>query len=246
MKPFLSVIIPAYNEAKRLPLTLIDVDRILSAADYSSEVIIVDDGSTDNTRRIVHEFSRVMSNLRLIENEGRHGKGWVVRQGMLTAKGNWRLFMDADNSTSLSHFSPMIPFLKDGYGVFICSRRLKGSSMKPPQSFLKRTLGRVGNLIIQAMVLKGLWDTQCGFKCFSEEATERIFRRSRTDGLGFDVEALVVARMLGYNIKEIPVQWINNPHSKVRAVDYFKTLFEVSRIYWRRRRGAYGADAKAA
>ena len=239
MKPFLSVIIPAYNEAKRLPTTLIDVDRVLSAADYSSEVVVVDDGSTDATRRIVHEFSRVMPNLRVMENDARHGKGWVVRQGMLAAKGNWRLFMDADNSTSLTHFAHMLPFLKDGYSVFICSRRIKGSTMKPPQSLVKRLMGWLGNLFIQTVAAKGLWDTQCGFKCFSEEAADQIFRRACIDGFAFDVEVVALARVLGYRIKEMPVQWVGDPQSKVRAMNYFRALFDVVRIAWKIRRGLY-------
>src|SRR3989344_2275373 len=116
MNPFLSKIIPAYNEVKRLPLALIDIDRHLSEAEYSYEIIVVNDGSNDATAETVNRFSHLIKNLRLIDNQENHGKGWAVRQGMLSAKGNWRLFMDADNSTSIDHFNDMLPYFSAGGG----------------------------------------------------------------------------------------------------------------------------------
>ncbi len=240
MRPFLSVVIPAYNESKRLPLTLINVDKNLSARDYSYEIIVVNDGSTDSTADIVTRFSKIIKNLRLIDNMENHGKGWVVRQGMLSARGSWRLFMDADNSTTIDQFDAMVPFFsagggsafgeKESFDVVIGSRALKGSRLEPPQPIIKRLLGKFGNLIIQIIALKGFKDTQCGFKCFSEEATEAVFRRAKINRWGFDVEILLLAKMLGFTIKEIPVRWVNDARSSVGWRGYFSTLLDVVKI----------------
>ena len=232
MKPFLSVIIPTYNEAKRLPLTLMDVNKHLSAVDYDYEIIVVDDGSGDATTEIAKRLSQLIKNLRVIENKDNHGKGWVVCQGLLEAKGRWRLFMDADNATSVDQFQKMVPYLPD-YQIIIGSRDIKGAKLVPPQPFYKRWLGNLGNLIIQILLLPGIWDTQCGFKCFSEEAAEKIFRLMKTNRWAFDVEVLALGKRLGYKIKEIPVVWVNDPISKVKAWAYFQFLGEVFKIRWR-------------
>lgn len=229
MKPFLSVIIPAYNEAKRLSLTLVDINKHLSAVDYDYEIIVVDDGSRDATAEVVKRFSHLLKNLRLIENKKNHGKGWVVRQGMLEAKGQWRLFMDADNATSVDQFQKMIPYLRD-YQIVIGSRDIKGAKLLPPQPWYRRLAGNIGNLIIQVLLLPGLWDTQCGFKCFSKEAAERIFKLAKVNRWAFDVETLVLGKKLGYKIKEIPVVWVNDPHSSVKFSSYFQTLWEVLKL----------------
>lgn len=238
-KPFLSVIIPAYNEAKRLPLTLIDVDKHLSEAEYSYEIIVVNDGSKDATAEIAERFSHVILNLKVINNNENHGKGWVVRQGMLAAKGSWRLFMDADNSTTVDQFNKIMPYLKEGYEVVIGSRAIRGAKLNPPQPLYKRILGKAGNLFIQAFTVRGIWDTQCGFKCFSEGAVQKIFPLMKIDRWGFDVEALMLAERFGYKIKEIPVVWINDIRSAVGISAYFSTLVEVVKIRWWLYRGKY-------
>jgi dolichyl-phosphate beta-glucosyltransferase len=230
MKPFLSVIGPAYNEAKRLPLTLIDLDKKLSAEEYSYEILVVNDGSSDETAEIIGRFGHIVKNLRLIDNRKNHGKGWVVRRGMLESNGNYRLFMDADNSTSVDQFDNMLPFLKDGYDVVIGSRDVKGAKLIPPQPWYKRIMGNIGNIIIQILLLPGMWDSQCGFKCFSEEAARKIFSLARIDRWAFDVEALSLAKKLGYRIKEIPVIWVNNIESKVKPLSYIFFLRDVVRI----------------
>lgn len=235
-KPFLSVIVPAYNEAKRLPLTLIDMDRHLSKAEYSYEILVVNDGSVDETAEIAKRFSQIIKNLKLIDNNENHGKGWAVRQGMLSARGNLRLFMDVDNSTSVDQFNNMIPYFKEGYDVVIGSRDIKGAKLILPPPWYKRMLGNVGNLIIRILLLRGFWDTQCGFKCFSEEAALRIFRLTKINRWAFDVEALVLAKLLGYRIKEIPVRWVNNPYSSVGFGSYFSFLWDVAKIWWRVKR----------
>lgn len=245
MKPYLSVIIPAYNESKRLPLTLIDIDKYLSGADFSYEIIVVNDGSKDSTAEVVRRFSHLIKNLRLLNNAENHGKGWVVRQAMLDAKGDVRIFMDADNSTTIDQFSKMTPYLpapsgeKGKYGVVIGSRDIPGAELIPPQPWYKRIAGNMGNIVIQILLLPGMWDTQCGFKAFTAEAAEKIFPICKIDKWALDVEILSLAKKMGYKIKEIPVTWVNNPFSKVKLSGYFKFLIEVFKIKWWLTRGKY-------
>lgn len=231
-QPFLSVIIPAYNEAERIPLTLVDIDKHLSGAEYSYEILVVNDGSRDKTAEVVRNMEKMIKNLKLIDNDVNKGKGGVVRQGMLVARGKIRLFTDADNSTSISHFDSMIPYFKEGYEVVICDRALKGSRLDPPQPLYRQIPGKLGNLLIQVLLLPGIRDTQCGFKAFTDEAAEKIFSLSRVTGWGFDVEVLALAKKFGYKIKEIPVHWVNDLRSKVPASAYLKTLAETIKIRW--------------
>ncbi|MEK7640399.1 MAG: dolichyl-phosphate beta-glucosyltransferase [Patescibacteria group bacterium] len=231
-KPYLSVIIPVYNEAKRLPLTLIDIDRHLSEQEYSYEILVVNDGSKDATAEIVERFKPLIENLKLVDFKENRGKGAVVRDGMQAAKGNWRLFMDADNSTSIIEFNKMIPYLDEGYEVVIGSRAVKGSKLNPASSLLRSLAGKFGNVIVQLTLLHGIWDTQCGFKCFSEEAARRIFSIARLNGWGFDAEALALAKKLGYQIKEMPVHWVSDSYSHVRLSSYFLVLWDTLRIRW--------------
>lgn len=231
-KPYLSIIIPAYNEAKRLPLTLIDIDKHLKNADFSYEIIVIDNNSTDSTPEIVERFMHLNENLKLIKFKV-PGKGGAVKAGMLEAKGEIRIFTDADNSTSIDQFFKMIPYFNEGYDVVIGSRDIEGARLVPPQPWYKRIGGNVGNLIIQALLLRGIWDTQCGFKALTAEAAEKIFPLLKTSRWGFDVEVLSLAKKFGYKIKEIPVVWVNNPFSKVKATTYLQVLWEVVKIrYW--------------
>lgn len=235
MKPYLSVIIPVYNEYKTLPLTLADVDKRLKNMDLPGdwEILVVDDGSTDASEDVVRRFSRIVGNLRLIDNKENRGKGRSIRQGMLEAKGEIRLFMDADNATTVDQFAGMIPFFKKGYDVVIGSRDVKGAKIARPQPWYKTLAGDVGNLIIQALLLPGLWDTQCGFKAFTGKAAEKIFSLVEVDRWAFDVEALALAKKMGYKIKEIPVVWVNNPNSRVKLSGYATSLLQVFKIKWR-------------
>jgi dolichyl-phosphate beta-glucosyltransferase len=186
------------------------------------------------------------------------GKGGVVRQGMLVARGQIRLFADDDNSTPIEQFDKMIPYfpppggsLSDRqagasggqggtyYDVVIGSRAIKGSELRPPEPFYRQILGKGSNLIIQLVNVPGIWDTQCGFKAFTAEAAERIFKLSRIRGFGFDIEVLALAREFGYRIKEVPVLWIHNPHSRVRLSTYPKVFLENLKIRWWLLTGAY-------
>ncbi|MDP1706614.1 MAG: glycosyltransferase family 2 protein [bacterium] len=230
---FLSIIIPAYNEKFRLPATLRDIEGKLRNADFSYEVIVVDDGSSDETIGVAQEIGKIFKNFRLIANEINLGKGAAVRKGMLAAKGQWRLFMDADNSTTIDHFQKMREFLDAGYEVVVGSRDIPGAKMDPPQSLLKRLAGDAGNLLMRILGLTSLRDTQCGFKCFSSQAAVKVFSSAKIDRWAFDLEILSLAQRLGFKIKEIPVNWINNFDSRVRIAHYLSTLFDIGRIRWR-------------
>ncbi|XOA42904.1 MAG: dolichyl-phosphate beta-glucosyltransferase [Candidatus Nealsonbacteria bacterium] len=227
----LSVIIPAYNEEKRLHKTLREIAKYLRTQSYNWEILLVNDGSKDNTAQVVKELSYEIENLRLVDNKENHGKGYVVRQGMLTARGKYRVFTDADNSTSIDQVEKMWPEFKKGYDVVIGSRDIKGAVLSVPQTWLRRRIGDVFNLMVQVVCgLWGIWDTQCGFKGFTKKAAEDIFPKCIIDRFAFDPEILVIAKKMGYKIKEIPVTWINDPESKVKIKSMFrmgKDLFKI-------------------
>lgn len=238
-QPYLSIIIPAYNEAERIPQTLVDLDKRLSHVDYSYEILVVNDGSKDATASVVKGMAKMVRNLKLIDLRDNTGKGGAVRQGMLLATGHIRLFTDADNSTSVDQFEKMIPLFKEGAGVVIGSRAMKGAELDPPESFIRRVIGRMLNLLVQVLLLPGIWDTQCGFKAFTEEAAEKVFNASTIVGWGFDVETLALARHMGYVIKEIPVHWVNDARSHVKFSGGLQFLQELSIIRWRLWRDEY-------
>jgi len=180
----------------------------------------------------VRGMAAIVKNLKLVDNAENKGKGGVVRQGMLLARGQYRVFTDADNSVSIDHFDSMLPHFRTGFDVVICSRAVKGSKLDPAEPWFRQIPGKVGNLIIQIFVLPGLWDTQCGFKAFTAEAAEKIFQSSRISGWGFDVEVLALAKRLGYRIKEVPVHWVNDTRSHIKASAYLKVLTETLKIRW--------------
>ncbi|MDP3795406.1 MAG: glycosyltransferase family 2 protein [bacterium] len=232
----LSVIIPAYNEEKRIGRTLRAVNEYLRRRSYGYEIIVVSDGSRDGTVPLVKNLSEEIPHLQLIDNKENHGKGFVVRQGMLEAKGEIRLFMDADNSTSVDHIELMEPLFEQGYHVVIGTRDSRDNpraQQTVAQSFAKRLAGDIGNLVIQALVVPGIWDTQCGFKAVSARAAQEIFSRMTTNRWAFDVEMLGLARKLDYKIGIIPVRWINDAMSHVKASAYIRFFFEVIKIWWR-------------
>ncbi len=238
-QPYLSIIIPAYNEAERIPQTLIDMDKRLSGVDYSYEILVVSDGSKDGTASVVKNMTKMVKNLKLIDLKDNVGKGGAVKQGMLVASGRVRLFMDADNSTSIDQFEKMIPLFKDGYGVVIGSRAVKGAELAPPEPLYRQLIGRALNIFIQLFLLPGIWDTQCGFKAYTDEAAEKIFMKSSIPGWGFDVETLVLANRMGYRIKEVPVRWVNDTRSHVKFSGGLQFLAETCTIRWRLWRDAY-------
>lgn len=240
---YLSVIIPAYNEESRIGKTLLQVDKYLSEQDYEYEILVVSDGSSDKTADLVEKYKQLIHNLEIIDNLENKGKGAVVRQGMLVAKGKYRVFMDADNSTTLDHIEKMFPLFKKGYRVVIGSRDskdVKGAEQAVKQPIHRILIGNAGNLLIQLVAVPGIWDTQAGFKAFSKKAVDDIFPRLRINRWGFDIEILAVARGLNYKIGIIPIFWKNDPHSKVSLMGYLNTFRELFIIKWNLMRNKYG------
>ena len=236
---YLSIIIPAYNEEGRIGKTIFAINEYLQKQNYSYEIIVSDDGSKDNTVQLVKNLGEKVKNLRVIDNKKNHGKGYVVRQGIMEAKGEYRLFMDADNATTVDQVENLLPFFKDGYDVVIGDRDLKESEIKKHQSRFKEILGDIGNLLIQTLAVPGIKDTQCGFKCFSAKFVEKIFPKLKVDRWGFDIEILALARKFGYKIKTVPVVWINDEESKVSMSGYINTLKELFQIKWNLISGKY-------
>jgi len=231
---FLSVVIPAYNEEKRLPATLRDIDSKLSHLNFPYEILIVNDGSTDGTVMLAQDAISQVKGLRLIDDGIHRGKGGAVRTGMLAAKGSYRIFTDADNSTSIDQFQNMIPLLESGYEVVIGSRALKESQLAPAEVWYRQIAGKVGNRAIQILVLPGIWDSQCGFKAFTAQAAQDVFSFSTVNGWSFDVEILAIAKQRGYKIKEMPIRWVDSSMSHIRGGDYVGFLWDVVKIAARR------------
>ncbi|MEK7078359.1 MAG: dolichyl-phosphate beta-glucosyltransferase [Patescibacteria group bacterium] len=232
---YLSVIIPAYNEEKRIFNTLKRVREYLSEQSYTYEVLVVVDGAKDRTAPVAEEFAHDWPCLRVINNKENHGKGFVTRHGLLEAKGEFRVFSDADNSTDIKHLEKMIPKFEEGFEVVIGSRDYRdviGARQAIPQSRFKRLLGDMGNLFIQVLAVPGIWDTQNGFKGFSAGAAQKIFSKTIINRWSFDVEALALARRFGYKIAIIPVYWENDANSHVKLSGYINALWEVVKIRW--------------
>lgn len=233
----LSVIIPAYNEAKRIPGTLRSVHEYLSRQAYDYEVLVVNDGSTDATASVSTNLQ--IPNLKVIDNKENRGKAYAVQQGMLAATGDFRLFMDADNATTIDTLDRMIPLLADNQ-VIIASIGIPGAKKIGHEPFYRRLLGKAGNLWIRIWATPGIHDTQRGFKLFTAQAVQAIFPKMKTFGWGFDVEILALARKFGFKIKEVPIIWNNDPNSKVNMWAYPKVLLQTLVIWWNLTTNAYG------
>jgi len=240
-KIYLSVIIPAYNEEKRLPKTLAEIDGYLKTKSYQSEIIVVSDGSTDKTAEITRDLIAKIKNLKLIEFKERQGKGFGVKTGILEVQGEYRIFTDADNSTSIDQIEKMWPHFEKGYDIVIGSRDIKGAVLDPPQPWIRQIILGEGFKLFRKIII-GLWkieDTQCGFKCFTKKATENIFPKCKINRFAFDPEILVIAKKLGYKIKEIPVYWKNDPESKVKFKSILKMAIDLFKIKWNSIKGVY-------
>lgn len=244
---YLSVVIPAYNEENRIGKTLLSVDKYLSEQDWEYEILVVSDGSTDKTVDLVEKYKQLIKNLEVIDNLENRGKGAVVRQGMLEARGEYRLFMDADQSTSIDHVEKIWPLFKKSYHIVIGSRDSKdaeGATQAVKQPFYRILIGNVGNLLIQIVAVSGIWDTQAGFKAFSKKAVDDIFPRLRINRWGFDIEILAIAKRLNYKIGIIPIFWRNDENSKVSFTSYLNTFRELFIIRWNLWRNKYGINSK--
>ena len=218
--PYLSIIIPAYNEERRIGKTLAATFEYLNAQSYKSEVIVVDDGSSDETAQVARKYEeRANGRLRLIHNPGNRGKGYSVRNGMLQAVGKIRLFYDADLSTPLSEIAKVIsPIAENRYDVVFGSRALNRKLIAMHQSFVRQTLGRTFNLAMRTILGLHFKDTQCGFKAFRDRAAQSIFEQQQIDGFGFDPETIFIAQKLGWRLLEAPVRWNHVEGSKVNLI----------------------------
>jgi len=237
----LSVIVPAYNEEGRLAKTLAEIDKYLRKQSYNYEILLVNDGSKDKTAEVAKNLMSEIKNLKATGYEKNQGKGYAVRFGMLEAKGEYRLFTDADNSTSIDQVERMWPEFKAGYDIVIGSRDIKGAKLSVAQSWIRMRIGDIFNLLVQITCgLWGLWDTQCGFKGFTKKATEDIFPKCRINRFAFDPEILVIAKKMGYKIKEIPVTWVNDPESKVKIKSMIKMGVDLIKIRLNLIKSLYG------
>ena len=211
----LSFIIPAYNERLRIGDTLEKAQTYFASQPYDAEIIVVDDGSNDGTAHLVRgSFPEV----RLIEYTPNRGKGHAVRTGMLGAEGDYRIFSDADGSTPVGDLEKLWPHFEDGADVVIGSRTVPDADVQVRQALYRQTMGRIFNVFVQLLAIKGFPDTQCGFKGFTRAASEDIFPRMTIPGFGFDAEALFIAQKHGFRIDQVGVRWVNSPTSSVNAV----------------------------
>lgn len=213
---YLSVVIPAYNEERRLPATARRVLDYLGRKDYPFEVILVDDGSTDATPGFIRALAKDVPAVQALHLSPNQGKGAAVRTGMLAARGAIVLFSDSDLSTPIEEVERLsAALLERDAGVAIASRRLRGANLPIPQPFHRRVMGTGFSLLTRTVALPGLYDTQCGFKLFTSRAARDIFSRVTVTRFGFDVEALYLARRLGYRVVEVPVTWRDSSESRV-------------------------------
>jgi len=237
-----SVIIPAYNEEKRLPKTLGEIDKYLRGQNYDYEILVVNDGSKDKTVEVAQNLTSQIKNLKVTGYKKNQGKGYAVRFGMLEAKGDLRIFTDADNSTSINQIEKMWPYFKEGYDIVIGSRDVKGAVLNPPQPWLRHIILGEGFKLYRKIIIDlwGIEDTQCGFKCFTKKTAEDIFPKCKIDRFAFDPEILITGKLSGYKIKEIPVYWKNDLESKVKFKSIIKMALDLIKIRLNLVRGIYG------
>jgi dolichyl-phosphate beta-glucosyltransferase len=236
--PLLSIIIPAHNEENRLPRSLEQVFAFLKQQAYESEVLVVENGSSDHTFELARGFVKAHKNLRVLREAGR-GKGLAVRRGMLEAHGEYRFMCDADLSMPIEEVRKFLPPARSDFDIAIGSREAP-DSVRYEEPLYRHFGGRLINLAIRLLILPGLHDTQCGFKCFRAEAAEHLFNRQTLNGWSFDVELLYIASRLGYRVVEIPIDWYYRPESKVSTVpDALRLVRDIFLIHANARRGMY-------
>jgi dolichyl-phosphate beta-glucosyltransferase len=238
--PLISIVIPAYNESSRIRPTLDEILRYSKERGWSIEVLVVNDGSRDNTAEIIREYGRVHPQIQLVESPGNHGKGYSVRNGMLHAHGDICLFTDADLSSPISEAQKLFDAIASGADVAIGSRWLRAELQTERQPLYRQLLGRIFNLALRVILGLNFADTQCGFKAFRREAAQRIFPLQRIERWGFDPEILFLARKLGFRVKEVPVVWAHSEGTRLHPFrDGMRMFVEVLHIRWNSIKGAY-------
>jgi dolichyl-phosphate beta-glucosyltransferase len=214
----LSIVVPCFNEEQRLPRTIEQIERYLDGKHADYELILVDDGSADGTRRVMDAAAKEHASVRVEALPHNRGKGRALAVGVEAARGDEILLSDADLSTPIEELEKLQAALDRGAGVAIASRALKASRVEVSQPVYRVLMGKGFNLIVQAVLLPGIWDTQCGFKLFRAEVAHAVFSRLSTDGFGYDPEVLYRARQRGVKIAEVPVVWRNSAETKVSPV----------------------------
>ncbi len=233
-RPLLSLVVPAYNEERRLPQTLPRIVNFVQAQEYEGEVIVVDDGSTDATVKVVEEIALEAPFVTLIRNE-HHGKGYSVKTGALAAKGDYIFLCDADLSMPIDEVSKFVPPALEDYDVAIGSREIAGAR-RYDEPYYRHLMGRVYNALVRLVAVRGFQDTQAGFKCFARDTVHDVFPYQTMEGFGFDVEVLFIAQKRGFRIVEVPINWYYMSHSRVNpigdSVRMFREIVQVRLNNW--------------
>ena len=225
----LSIVIPAYNEERRIKETTLDIIRYLQSRNIHAEVIIVNDGSKDKTAEIVDQLSEEYECVRCIHLSQNQGKGYAVKEGVLASWGKYIFFSDADLSVPIEEMDKLLSPLERGYDIAIGSRRLSESDVIIPQPWHRRFSGKAFSFLVRLLLVQGIKDTQCGFKAFRKDVAHIIFSQQRIKRFSFDVEVLYLARKYGFKVKEVPIRWIDSPYTTLKfardSVKMFIDLF---------------------
>jgi dolichyl-phosphate beta-glucosyltransferase len=242
MSPEISVVIPAYNEESRLQPTLLEIIGYFRSLGRAAEVIVVDDGSRDQTAALVIELAQHHPEIRLIRLGSNRGKGYAVRTGVVNSHGGMVLFADADGATPIGEFERLEAALREGAEIAIGSRALHDTGVQVTARSYRRIIGRTFHLLVRALAVRGIQDTQCGFKLLRAPVAHNLFSRMRMDGFSFDVELLLMAQRRGHQIAEVPVNWTHQPGSRVNlALDSLRMARDLFRIRALALQGKYDA-----
>lgn len=243
---FLSIVVPAYNEEKRLPQTLERILAYTKTNSWVTEIVVVDDGSGDRTVDLVRAVMQQRPEVRLLSNAGNRGKGFSVRRGVMESRGRYVLFSDADLSAPIEEADKMVATLDEGWDVVVGSRDIDPSLLELPQGKMRRLAGRVFRNLVYVVLGLPFLDTQCGFKAFRREAALAVFNKQRIEGFGFDVEILFLARRQNLRVVEIGVRWRNDPATRVHLMrDSLRMAFDVFRVRWLALTGAYALGQRS-
>jgi len=234
-KEFISIVIPAFNEYKRILSTLSKVDAYCRERFKGFEIIVINDGSQDDTAKVILEAQEKIKSVKLIDYKQNKGKGYAIRQGVDISKGDIIIISDADLSTPIEEVEKLLVHYDNGHDIIIGSRALKDSDIVVRQPWWRESMGRIFNIFVRLLLLRDFRDTQCGFKLFKGDIARELFRYATIDRFAYDVEILFLGRRLGYRMKEIPIQWFNSPGSKVNPIkDSFQMLKDLIKIRFKK------------